>query len=253
MVLFTKLLALCSAALVVAAPAPAPATTEDNFEAWLGGAVLDKCVAAGDCQQRLLENPYYVEANKTGLQKRFDCQGSGIHTIVTSGSTKVKFGSVSPYDLFHHVYDVCSDGGCDSGTPYSMNTRYATALGVYGKAISITAQGVYSGWDIRNALAESLSQAAKQNQDWQKEVFCPSGGKACGFGRLNQAYAPRFQQAAIFDGCAQWGWMNAQTSGLSGVTGSKACSLIVGALGSIVGTLVPYGGLGVPIAAALCT
>ncbi|KAF5710640.1 hypothetical protein FMUND_9419 [Fusarium mundagurra] len=251
MVVITKLLALCSAAFVVAAPAPAPATTEDNFEAWLGGAVLDKCVAAGDCQQRLLENPYYVEANKTGLQKRFDCQGSGVHTIVTSGSSKVKFGSVNPYDLFHHVYDVCSDGGCDSGTPYSMNTRYTTALGAYGKTISITAQGVYSGWDVRNALAESLSQAAKQNQDWQDEVFCASGGRACGFGKLEQAYAPRFQQAAIFDGCAQWGWMNAQTSGLSGA-GSQSCNLIVGALGSIVGTLVPYGGLGVPIAAGLC-
>ncbi|KAF5599029.1 hypothetical protein FPANT_3633 [Fusarium pseudoanthophilum] len=253
MVVIAKLLTLCSAALVVAAPAPAPAATEDNFEAWLGGAVLDKCLAAGDCQQRLLDNPYYVAANKTGLHKRFDCQGSGIHTIVTSGSTKVKFGSVNPHDLFHHVYDVCSDGGCDSGTPYSLSTKYTTALGVRGASISMTAQGVYSGWDVRNALAESLSKAASQNQDWQDEVFCPSGGRACGFGRLWQAYAPRFQQAALFDGCAQWGWMNAQTNGLTGVTGSSACSVVVGALGSIVGTLVPYGGLSVPIAAALCT
>ncbi|CAJ0552275.1 Ff.00g062540.m01.CDS01 [Fusarium sp. VM40] len=245
----TTLLTLFSATLVVATPV----TKEEKFSEWLGGEVLKKCTAAGDCEEQLLNNPYWVQANKPGHQKRdYDCHNAGMHVVVTSGSSFVKFGSTNPYDLFHHVYDLCHEGGCDSGSDYSVSTKYTTALGLYSTNIKVSSQGVYSGWDIRNALADALADASSKNQVWSNEVYCPSGGRACSFGRAWQGWAPNFQQSALYNGCSQYGWMNAKTDGLTGVTSNGACKDILSNLGGLVGAQVPWAGALIPILGWFC-
>jgi hypothetical protein len=246
----TTLFALFSATLIVAAPV----TKEEGFSDWLGGEVLKKCTAAGDCEDQLLNNPYWVQANKTGHQKRnnYDCHNAGMHVVVTSGTNFVKFGSTNPYDLFHHVYDLCHSGGCDSGSEYAVSTKYTTATGLYSTNIKVTAQGVFNGWDMRNALADALADASGKNQVWSNDVYCASGGRACSFGRAWQGWAPNFQQSALYDNCIQFGWMNAKTDGLIGVTSGAACGDILSNLGGIAGTQVPWAGALIPILGWFC-
>uniref|UniRef100_A0A0D2YE79 Uncharacterized protein n=1 Tax=Fusarium oxysporum (strain Fo5176) TaxID=660025 RepID=A0A0D2YE79_FUSOF len=126
MLVSTALLALSSVAFAAATPAPAQNPVTD-FSFWLGGPILEKCLAEKNCEDRLLDNPYYVEAKKTNHAKRYSCHGSGMHTVVTSGRNFVKFGSFNPYDLFHHVYDLCHEGGCDSGSDWARSTKVGHA------------------------------------------------------------------------------------------------------------------------------
>ncbi|KAL5593223.1 hypothetical protein FOBRF1_012325 [Fusarium oxysporum] len=251
MLVSTALLALSSVAFAAATPAPAQ-NPETDFSFWLGGPILEKCLAEKNCEDRLLDNPYYVDAKKTNHAKRYSCHGAGMHTVITSGKNFVKFGSFNPYDLFHHVYDLCHEGGCDSGSDWARSTKYVTATGIYSKDIKVSAQGVYSGWDMRNALAQSLADASGRNQVWSEEVACPSGGRACSRVKAWQGYAPNFHQSAIFNNCNQYGWMNAKTDGLTGITSGGDCKSIVEKLGAIIGETVPFGAGTIPLLGALC-
>ncbi|RFN41940.1 hypothetical protein FIE12Z_12902 [Fusarium flagelliforme] len=250
MVALSNFLVLCAAALTAATPV----ATSDDFSQWLGGEVLKQCTAAGNCEEQLQNNYYWVQANKNkdGHQKRYNCQNAGMHTVVTSGTSFVKFGSTNPYDLFHHVYDLCHDGGCDNGGEYSVSTKYTSPTGLFSTNIKVTAQGVINGWDMRNALADSLAEASRKNQVWSNEVYCPSGGRACFFGRAWQGWAPNFQQAALYNNCNQYGWMSAKTDGLTGVTSNGNCKDILSNLAGIAGAEVPWAGALIPILGWSC-
>ncbi|RGP71962.1 hypothetical protein FSPOR_3077 [Fusarium sporotrichioides] len=224
MVALATLLALVSAALTVATPV----VTNDDYNQWLGEEVLKQCTAAGDCQEQLSRNHYWV------------------------GSSFVKFGSTNPFDLFHHVYDLCHEAGCDSGSDYAMSTKYTSATGLFSTNIKVTAQGVFNGWDMRNALADSLAAASGKNQVWSNEVYCPSGGRVCFFGRAWQGWAPNFQQANLYNNCNLYGWISAETDGLTGVTSNGNCNDILSNLAGLVGVKVPWAGALIPLLAWGC-
>lgn len=105
----------------------------------------------------------------------------GTHSIVTTSDTSINFGSVGASGtggVYHHLYDVCHEGGCESN-PYTVSSQYTDGTTAYSQDIALTASGQYDGWDQRTVFVEAVVAVAGKNEQCEDKDWAHVGGGGC--------------------------------------------------------------------------
>ncbi|KAL6718669.1 hypothetical protein ACLMJK_002903 [Lecanora helva] len=172
----------------------------------------------------------------------------GYHTHVTFGDSSINYGDAGASGtggIFHHLYDTCHEGSCDtSSASYEAN---AVISGAYSKInLIIHPQGQYDGYNQRNAFVEAMTAAAGQGEQWQNVTWYLETNSLTGQrtpeGALNQCTQTNFISINRFkDGNLQ-GFMTVRVE--QEVEKSGFCSTITGILGDISGAVGAIPGAG---------
>ncbi|KAK6004331.1 hypothetical protein QM012_008193 [Aureobasidium pullulans] len=126
-----------------------------------------------------------VEPSNNTELSTFEKRDDSPHTLVTTSDTSINFGSVGAsgtYGVYHHLYDVCHEGGCEP-SPVYISSHYTDGSDVYNQDVALTASGMYDGWDQRTVFIEAvLAVAAKNEQCEDKDYANVNGGGCTGCG-----------------------------------------------------------------------
>jgi hypothetical protein len=119
--------------------------------------------------------PKMVNNNFTELNHKLN-KRDGCNVYFTASTYRQEYGTVNPYDVVHHLYDVCHEHTCDEDSgPYTINTyKFAYDQGINNPSVPITlkltGKGEMESWDMRNAFASALAQFASKGQYWKRQV-----------------------------------------------------------------------------------
>lgn len=129
---------------------------------------LDRCEAAANCE--VYDDDFWgkairfkegmgpgTKAHKSvkarNVVKRDITEGDliykrdGAHSVATISDKSINFGSAGAsgtYGLFHKLYDVCHEGGCESN-PIYLSSTYASDTSEYQQDLALYARGSYNG------------------------------------------------------------------------------------------------------------
>ncbi|KAL1588229.1 hypothetical protein WHR41_02968 [Cladosporium halotolerans] len=165
---------------------------------------LDRCEAAANCEiydddfwgkairfkegmgpgteaHKLMKARSAVQRDST--EEDLVYKRDGAHSIATTSDTSINFGSTGAsgtYGLFHKLYDVCHEGGCESN-PIYLSSTYASDTSEYQQDLALYARGSYDGWDQRTVFIEAIKAVAGTNEQCEdKTWYAVTGGGQVG-------------------------------------------------------------------------
>lgn len=165
---------------------------------------LDRCEAATNCEvydddfwgkairfkegmgpgteaHKLMQARNTVKSDSTA--KDLVYKRDGAKTIATISDESINFGSAGAsgtYGLFHKLYDVCHEGGCESN-PIFLSSSYASDISEYQQDLALRARGNYSGLDQRTVFIEAIKAVAGTNEKCEdKTWYAVTGGGQIG-------------------------------------------------------------------------
>jgi hypothetical protein len=161
-------------------------------------------------------------------------------TDFNSGTWRMEFGALNPYDAFVKIWDACQETYCYTGN-YKVRTSFLWGERWSDVDLDVRASGQYPSWAHRNNFARLIMEACQKNQQWRQERFCV-GPRAICTEQKWVANAPNFYNINRWTSTNEFGgWLNIVVEN-NNSGGRNDCWDVVSQLGAVVGAANGWAG-----------
>jgi hypothetical protein len=179
-----------------------------------------------------------------------------MHTNVDMGDQRVNYGWKNPTDVVHELWGKCGMSFCDShdvqvDTQIVVNACCGNEL-PKGYTLTLTPEGTYDGWDMRDNFVHAIVAAAEEGQVWTKRRWHLRTRDGLDDGELWEVKQTNFIAVSRFseDG-ALHGFMSMKIQGP--YSGAGWCLASTGVLKAVAGAINPIAGGIFGIVQAFCS